>query len=154
MFTYTVSDGTASDTATITITVTGQDNEVVGNNDEGSVIDGNTLSVGNKASGLLSNDTNEGTDADETADAVVSSVRTGTEAGTGTSGTVGSSLKGTYGTLTLNSDGTYSYVADQDGADILTPDTTAIDYFTYTISNGTSTDTAQLAVTVLSLIHI
>ena len=151
VFTYTVSDGTASDTATITITVTGQDNEVVGNNDAGSVTDGNTLSVGNKASGLLSNDTNAGTDADETADAEVSAVRTGTEAGTGTSGTVGSSLKGTYGTLTLNSDGTYSYVADQDGADILTPDTTAIDYFTYTISNGSSTDTAQLAVTVTGI---
>ena len=152
VFTYTVSDGNGgTDTATITITVTGQDNEVVGNNDTGSVTDGNTLSVGNKASGLLSNDTNAGTDADETADAVVSSVRTGREAGTGTSGTVGSSLKGTYGTLTLNSDGTYSYVADQDGADILTPDTTAIDYFTYTISNGSSTDTAQLAVTVTGI---
>ncbi len=151
VFTYTVSDGTATDTATITITVTGQDNEVVGNNDTGSVTDGNTLSVGNKGSGLLSNDTDSGSDADESADATISAVRTGTEAGTGTSGTVGSSLKGTYGTLTLNSDGTYSYVADQDGADILTPDTTAIDYFTYTISNGSSTDTAQLAVTVTGI---
>ena len=70
--------------------------------------DGNTLSVGNKGSGLLSNDTNGGTDADETADAVVSNVRTGAEAGTGTTGTVGSALTGTYGTLTLNSDGTYT----------------------------------------------
>ncbi len=151
VFTYTVSDGTASDTATITITVSGQNNEVVGANDAGSVTDGNTLSVGNKGSGLLSNDTNGGTDADETADAVVSNVRTGAEAGTGTTGTVGSALTGTYGTLTLNSDGTYTYVADQDGANILTPDTTAIDYFTYTISNGTSTDTAQLAVTVTGI---
>ena len=64
---------------------------------------------------------------------------------------MGSSLKGSYGTLTLNSDGTYTYVADQDGADILTPDTTGIDYFTYTISNGTSTDTAQLALTVTGI---
>ena len=101
VFTYTVSDGTASDTATITITVSGQNNEVVGANDTGSVTDGNTLSVGNKGSGLLSNDTNGGTDADETADAVVSNVRTGAEAGTGTTGTVGSALTGTYGTLTL-----------------------------------------------------
>ena len=128
VFTYTVSDGNGgTDTATITITVSGQDNEVVGTNDTGSVTDGNTLSVGNKGSGLLSNDTDSGSDADESANATVSAVRTGTEAGTGTSGTVGSSLKGTYGTLTLNSDGTYTYVADQDGADILTPDTTAID---------------------------
>ncbi len=151
VFTYTVSDGTSTDTATITITVNGVNNEVSGTNDTGSVTDGNTLSIGNKSSGLLSNDTDSGSDADESANATVSAVRTGTEAGTGTSGTVGSSLKGTYGTLTLNSDGTYTYVADQDGADILTPDTTAIDYFTYTISNGTSTDTAQLALTVTGI---
>ena len=151
VFTYTVSDGTATDTATITITVNGVNNEVSGTNDTGSVTDGNTLSIGNKSSGLLSNDTDSGSDADESANATVSAVRTGTEAGTGTSGTVGSSLKGTYGTLTLNSDGTYTYVADQDGADILTPDTTGIDYFTYTISNGTSTDTAQLALTVTGI---
>ncbi len=151
VFTYTVSDGTATDTATITITVNGVNNEVSGTDDTGSVTDGNTLSMGNKGSGLLSNDTDSGSDADESANAIVSAVRTGTEAGTGTSGTVGSSLTGTYGTLTLESDGTYTYVADQDAANILTPDTTAIDYFTYTISNGTSTDTAQLAVTVTGI---
>ena len=134
-----------------TVTVNGVNNEVSGADDTGDVTDGNTLSVGNKGSGLLSNDTDSGSDADESANASVSAIRTGTEAGSGKSGTVGSSLTGTYGKLTLNSDGTYTYVADQDAADILTPDTTAIDYFTYTISNGTSTDTAQLAITVTGI---
>ncbi len=49
----------------------------------------------------------------------VSAIRTGTEAGSGTSGTVGAALTGTYGTLTLNADGSYSYVADQAAADAL-----------------------------------
>ena len=32
---------------------------------------------------------------------------------------VGTTLVGTYGTLTLNADGSYSYAADQDAADSL-----------------------------------
>ena len=68
--------------ATITITVNGVNNEVSGTNDTGSVTDGNTLSIGNKSSGLLSNDTDSGSDADESANATVSAVGTGTEAGT------------------------------------------------------------------------
>ena len=41
------------------------------------------------------------------------------------SGTVGSALTGTYGTLTLNSNGSYTYVADQSAADDLDAGDTA-----------------------------
>ena len=61
----------------------------------------------------------------------VSSVRTGTvAAGSGTSGTVGAALTGTYGQLTINSNGSYSYAANQSAADALDPGDVAYDYFT------------------------
>ena len=70
---------------------------------------------------------------------------------TGTDGTIGSTLVGTYGTLTLNADGTYTYTANTDAAKALEPLETAVDYFTYTLSDGTSTDKAELQITVTGI---
>jgi VCBS repeat-containing protein len=110
--------------------------------DTGSVDEDATVIVA--ASGVLVNDT------DANADALsVSDVRTGDESGSGTAGTVGSALVGTYGTLTLNANGSYTYVADQAAADALSGTQTATDIFTYTVSDGKGgTDTAQLSITV------
>jgi VCBS repeat-containing protein len=45
----------------------------------------------------------------------VSALRTGTEAGSGTAGAlVGAALAGTFGSLTLNADGSYTYVDRRD----------------------------------------
>ena len=49
----------------------------------------------------------------------VSAIRTGPESGSDTAGSVGNALTGTLGTLTLNADGSYDYVADQAAADAL-----------------------------------
>ena len=69
--------------------------------------------------------------------------------GNGNSGTAGSSaVVGYYGTLTLAADGTYTYAADQSAADDLDAVDTATDSFTYTVSDGTATDTATLHITV------
>ena len=138
VFTYTLrDDGTPrlSDTATITITVTGVDDDPVGVNDAGAVNEDATLSV-NAGSGVLSNDT----DADASSSLSVSGIN---------GGTVGQELTGTYGTLTLNSDGSYSYAANTAGADGLAHGATATDTFTYTVSDGAgTTDTANLVITV------
>ena len=84
-------------------------------------------------------------DVDDASSLTISAIRTGTEAaGTGTSGSVGSSLTGTYGTLTIQSTGAYTYVADLAATEALDAGDVAIDYFTYTLSDGTATDTAQL----------
>ena len=49
------------------------------------------------------------------------------------------SVTGTYGTLTIGSDGSYQYVADQDAADALdSGDELVNDVFTYTITDGTN----------------
>ncbi|WP_218641746.1 Ig-like domain-containing protein [Aeromonas sp. RU39B] len=143
-FTYTVSDGKGgTDTATLTITVTGTNDGPIAANDTGSVNEDATLSVSASA-GVLANDS----DVDGGTLTVIA-VRTGTETGTGTSGTVGTALSGTYGTLTLNANGSYSYVADKDAADQLKAGQTATDSFTYTVSDGKGgTDTATLTITV------
>ena len=122
VFTYTVTDENgATATATLTITVNGADNEVVGVNDTGAVDAGSTLSVTPDSAGLLSNDTDNGQAALSVGEASVTEIRTGRENRSGTSGTVGSTLTGTYGTLTLNSDGTYTYVANTDAAKAIAP---------------------------------
>ena len=60
----------------------------------------------------------------------------------------GQSITGTYGTLTVGADGTYTYAADQSAADDLDASDTATDVFTYTLSDGTATDTATITITV------
>ena len=65
----------------------------------------------------------------------------------GGSGTVGQALNGTYGVLTLNSDGVI-YVANG-REDALAADATVTDTFTYTVSDGAGTTaTADLVITV------
>ncbi len=152
VFTYTLSDGNGgTDTATLTITVNGDNNEVVAVNDEGSVDASSTLSKSIAATGVIENDTDGGTDANAKGATTVTEIRLGRESASGTSGTVGSALVGTYGTLTLNADGTYTYAATTDAARALAPTVEADDYFTYTISNGTSTDTAEIKITVTGI---
>ena len=152
VFTYTISDGNGgTDTATLTITINGSDNEVVAVTDTGAVDAGSTLSKGVEGAGLISNDSDNGAAALSVGEAKVIDIRTGRENRTGTGGTIGSTLVGTYGTLTLNADGTYTYTANTDAAKALEPLETAVDYFTYTLSDGTSTDKAELQITVTGI---
>ena len=84
----------------------------------------------------------------------ITAIRTGRESATSgtTAGTIGQALNGTYGVLTVAADGSYSYAATRSGADALEAGATAIDYFTYTVRDHSSspndTDTAELAITV------
>jgi len=54
---------------------------------------------------------------------------------------------GTYGTLTLNADGTYTYVLSA-SAQALAQGETATDVFTYTVSDGSLSDTGTLTITL------
>ena len=150
-FNYTVSDGTSTDTATLVITVTGTDpkNNPIAADDTGSVIEGNTLTVSDGNSDLIAaNDT----DADTaTSSLTISGIRTGSESGTGTTGTVGTALVGTYGTLTVNANGSYTYVANTDAAKEIAPGSSEVDKFTYTLTDGLDTDTAQITFTVTGI---
>ncbi|MDP5237888.1 Ig-like domain-containing protein, partial [Uliginosibacterium sp. 31-16] len=91
--------------------------------------------------GVLANDT----DVDIGDSKTVSAVSFGA-----TTGTVGSALTGTYGTLTLNANGSYSYSANTAAAEALGSGVTATDNFSYTVrdaSGATSTTTLGFTVT-------
>ena len=168
VFHYTVSDGTATDTATITITVLGANDAPVAQNDVGVIVEDGTLTVANGANAnvagsydatgehtgdvihtSLSGSKDTDVDGDDTANLVVSAVRVGGTEGEGAAGTLGQALTGTYGQLTLNANGSYTYVANQDAADALDAGDTATDVFNYTVSDGTATDIATITITVL-----
>ena len=129
----------------LTFTVTGiNDNDPVAVDDTDTVPKGETITrAANTTFALNADDT----DADgETL--TITEIRLGQSEGGGDPGTLGSGLVGTYGTLTLNADGSYSYVADQAAADRLKRGESAIEYFNYTVSDGTKKDIGVLAITV------
>jgi VCBS repeat-containing protein len=150
VFTYTVTDpdGAVSNTATLTITITGTNDAPVAVADTGAVAEDATLAVA-ALSGVI-----RGAGADSDADhSTTSLIVSGVVAGSGsvTQGVgVSSALVGTYGTLTLNSDGSYTYVADQAAADSLANGVTGNDVFTYTVKDpsGAISNTATLTITV------
>jgi VCBS repeat-containing protein len=148
VFNYTLSDGTTTDIATITITVTGINDPVVATNDTGSVNEDATLTVSDGSGDIIANND---TDADDGASLSVSSFRVGSTEGSGTAGTLGQALTGTYGQLTLNANGSYTYVANQAAADALDANDTATDVFNYTVTDGTSSDTATITITVTGI---
>ena len=53
--------------------------------------------------------------------------------------------------MTLNSNGSYTYTADQAAADALDAGDTATDVFTYTVSDGSASDNATLTITVTGI---
>src|ERR1019366_7263016 len=65
-------------------------------------------------------------------------------------GSVGTSLAGAYGHLTLNAAGSYSYVADKSSAISSAPSGSQLqDTFSYTVSDGNGgTATANLTITL------
>jgi len=121
-FAHTASDGTASDSASLTVTVSGANDAPVANDDSASATEDGAV-TGN----VLANDT----DIDGDALAV-------TNPGT---------YVGTYGTLTLAADGSYTFTPNA-AADALDEGDVVQDSFVYTASDGTASDTATLTVTV------
>ena len=151
VFVYTVSDGTATDTANLTITVTGVNDTPSATNDTDSVNEDDTVTKTGSQDDVLNDDT----DPDDSASLSVSAIQpSGGSSSTVSSGTTysnGTSVTGTYGTLTIGADGSYTYVADQSAADDLDASDTATDVFTYTLSDGSATDTATLTITVTGI---
>ncbi|WP_412551734.1 Ig-like domain-containing protein [Shimia sp. MIT910701] len=122
IFAVDITDGTASDSSTLTINVTGENDAPVANDDSTSASDNGVAATGN----VLTNDT----------DVDAGDVLSVTNAGV---------FVGTYGTLTLNADGSYSYLVTDESIDDGFSDT---DSFTVDITDGTASDSSTLTINV------
>jgi VCBS repeat-containing protein len=142
---YAISDGHGgTSNAVETITVTGVNDGPTASSDsaavnEDQIVNGNVILGG--VGGV-------GHDIDpDTSDVLhVSAVN-------GTATNVGVSLAGTYGTLVINSNGTYGYIADADSLDVAPAGQHFVDTFNYSVVDGhggTSTATLTMNITTLA----
>jgi VCBS repeat-containing protein len=135
-FSYTMRDAAGvTSSANITVTVQGANDAPVGVNDAAAVAEDSTVTR-TAGTGVLANDTDVDSGDGKTVSAIAG-------------GTVGSPLTGTYGTLTLAADGSYSYVANTTNAQSLGAGQVVGDSFSYTVSDTSgATSTATLSFTV------
>ena len=61
----------------------------------------------------------------------ITAIRLGAVEGAGDPKTIGQSFQTTYGTMTVNADGSYTYAADRSGSTSLGNGVTATDSFNY-----------------------
>ena len=128
--TYTVSDGSLTDTGDLVITVASVNDAPVATDDSNSIEEDETLTV-SAAEGLLSNDSDtEGDDLSITQFEI-----------DGTVYTAGTTVELMEGTLTINADGSYTFVPSEDFNG-------ALPTVTYTVSDGSLTDTGSLTISV------
>ncbi|MER9330802.1 VCBS domain-containing protein, partial [Mesorhizobium sp. M0488] len=154
-FNYTVSDGSLTDTAVLTVTINGANDAPVGGND--SSASAGAIAATEKSGTLNGSGGNDGSgnvltnDSDvDSAGLAVSSIRTGGTEGAGTAGSLAVGLVGAHGTLTLAANGSYSYVVNENDLTVqaLSSGGSTTDTFNYTVSDGSLTDTAVLTVTI------
>lgn len=146
-FVITVADQHGVTTSgTFAFQIMGVNDAPVAVSDSEDLLENGTVSV-SSISGVIANDE----DPDSLDELVVSSIRTGILSGSGSPVTPGEALQGTYGTLILYSDGSYDYQANLAAADALAVGDSAVDIFTYTISDDASvslSSEAELSFTV------
>ena len=147
VFTYTLSDGSATDTATLTITVA-PNSAPSATNDTDAVNEDATITESSGSELLVADDTDANSDTLTVTQIAVTGGSNSSVAGSSTYNSNFTSVTGTYGTLKVGADGSYTYVADQSAADDLDLNDQVTDSFTYTVSDGAATDTATLIITV------
>lgn len=142
--TYTMSDSSGAPNATasntLTLTVTPVNDTPVAVADNASVIEAGVANAGTPTAtgNVLLNDT----DIDSGDTKTVSAI---------TGGTVGASLSGTYGNITMNADGSYTYTLDntRPATQALAQGAVVTETFTYTMRDTAGlTSTANLTVSV------
>ncbi|MES2319481.1 MAG: VCBS domain-containing protein, partial [Pseudomonadota bacterium] len=151
-FTVSASDGS---TGTVVVNILGSNDGPLAVNDSNTVTEDaavTTLAV-TAANGLIQGTASlAGKDSDPEANPLsITGVRTGDESGSGSNGSPGTPLVGAYGMLSLNADGSYTYVLRNSSVEVqnLLAGETAYDVFTYTLSDGTGgTDQATLTIAV------
>ena len=154
VFTFAVSDGITTTSSTITITINGQNDAPTVVNDTDSVTEGGTVIETTNSQGTVLSDDSDVDGDSLTVSGTVSQTSATANGGSSitisspNSASVGSAVTGYYGQLTLDSDGTYSYVANQSTADALDGGESGTDVFTFTVSDGTTTTSSTITITV------
>jgi VCBS repeat-containing protein len=128
VFAYAATDGITSTPATLTVTITGANDGPVTGNDVANVGEDGTLAA---SGNLLANDSDVDT-------------------GTVLTITAPGDYVGTYGTLTLSQDGSYSYALVNDSAIVqaLRAGEIVTDAFAYAATDGIATTPATLTVSI------
>ncbi len=151
VFTYTMTDTAgATSTTQITVTIQGANDAPTAMADTATAVEaggvGNGTSGTNPTGNVLTNDT----DVDSGDGKTVFGVAAGTVGSA--SGSVGASVTGTYGSINIASDGSYTYTVDNSNATVqaLRISGQAItDVFTYTVTDtGGLTSSTQITVTI------
>jgi len=154
-FTYTVTDGLITETATLTITVFGTNSAPVANADTNWAIEGTTDATGNvlqtlphngaPSSGTFSDQADTDVDVNDTL--AVINIQSSSEdlpVAPGTNSSNGTVIDGVYGTLTIGADGSYSYHPKTN----ISNATDVEDVFTYTVTDGKEPTTTTLTITI------
>lgn len=153
VFTYEITDTTGlTDRANITITVHGAEDPPVAQD---------VIAVGQEAGGFQ----NQVPGLNPTGDALANSsdpdgepisvveIRTGSDPAGGTVGTIGQALRGLYGDLVIQADGSYVYTIDNSLAAVQalrTPAQNLQEVFTFTLGDGTNRfDSATIRIVIL-----
>ena len=144
---YTASDGTLTDTATLTVTVTGSNDGLTANDDAGTTTENTDLTVADDATGTTSGTTTTNADLLLNDVDIDSDDLTITEVDGDTS-SVGKATNGSDGgSFTIRANGSWEFNPGTDFDDLKAgvTKTTSVEY---TASDGSLTDTATLTVTV------
>jgi VCBS repeat-containing protein len=159
VFTYTICDPSgALSTAKITIDICGQNDAPIARNDVRTTTPSTTITNGQAVTGNTFGDTKDG-DPDRNDTLTVVGVRPGTEdpnclpaatggvrASTAEQANVNKPIEGTYGSLTLKPDGTYTYQPNS-VAQALLEGQKVQDVFAYMVSDGKGgSDCAQITI--------
>jgi len=139
---------TAANTSTGTLTVRIVDDTPTANNDTNSITENVATTTGNVFSAGSGGDVADRLGADVSA-TPITGVAAGTQAST--SGNVGSAVAGSYGSLTLNATGGYTYTLDNSNAAVnaLRTGQTLTETYSYTITDADGdTSTATLTITI------
>ena len=144
---YTVTDADG-DVAPGTVNIDVDDDSPVAANDTDALLAGATgPATGNVLTDASAGDAGDGDTGADSLGADGGSVTA--ISGAGGAGTIGGATVGAHGTLTLNADGSYSYVRSGTGA------INATDVFTYTVTDGDGdTATATLTITLQDAVPI
>ena len=144
IFNYTIHDTSdAEDLGEITFTLTGINDKPTATNDTKQINENDNKFFSN-VQGLLINDTDLDGDPLE-----VTTIRPGLEAGNDIGvKTIGDDVQGTYGSLTLQSDGSYRFNANSNNVDALDAGDIVADIFTYTLSDSQLEDKAEITINV------